>query len=74
MSALTVPDWKRYRLRLAVVVGICFFFSVGWSAQELPTRLTDETFWSLVNDFSEPGGRFISDNFVSNELGTQRVL
>src|SRR5262249_55426997 len=24
--------------------------------------------------FSEPGGRFISDNFVSNELATQRVL
>lgn len=74
MSAPTVPDWKRYRLRLAVVVGICFFFSVGWSAQELPIRLTDEAFWSLINDFSEPGGRFISDNFVSNELGTQRVL
>src|SRR5215831_3556606 len=61
-------------LRLAVVVALCLFFSIAWSAQELPVRLTDEAFWKLVSDFSEPGGRFISDNFVSNELATQRVL
>jgi hypothetical protein len=64
----------RYPIRLAVVVALCLFFSVAWSAQELPVRLSDEAFWKLISDFSEPGGRFVSDNFVSNELATQRVL
>jgi hypothetical protein len=64
----------RYPIRIAVVVTLCLCFSVAWSAQELPVRLSDEAFWKLVSDFSEPGGRFVSDNFVSNELATQRVL
>src|SRR5678815_1216030 len=32
-----------------------------------PDRLTDVEFWSLVQDVSEPGGAFHSDNFTSNE-------
>ena len=72
----TRPSVQRanYSVRLLVVVALCLFFSVAWSAQELPVRLSDEAFWKLVSDFSEPGGRFVSDNFVSNELNTQRVL
>ena len=34
---------------------------------ELPARLTDEEFWRLVEEFSEPNGYFRSDNLVSNE-------
>src|SRR5262245_4600539 len=64
----------KYPIRLAVAIALCLFFSVAWSAQELPVRLSDEAFWNLVSDFSEPGGRFVSDNFVSNELATQHVL
>src|SRR5262249_19644808 len=45
-----------------------------WSAEQLPARLTDENFWKLITDFSEPGGTFVSDNFVSNELAFQEVL
>ena len=40
----------------------------------LPERLTDSEFWSLVTEFSEPGGYFRSDNFVSNESAFQRVI
>jgi hypothetical protein len=40
----------------------------------LPARLTDEEFWKLVTDLSEPGGSFPSPNFVSNELAFQAVL
>ena len=36
-------------------------------AAELPLQLSDEEFWKLVTDFSESGGYFRSDNFVSNE-------
>src|SRR6516225_10100862 len=61
------------KLRIATVFAICFFLSIG-SAEELSTRLTDDAFWKLVTDFSEPSGRFPSDNFASNELSIQRVL
>jgi hypothetical protein len=42
--------------------------------EHLPSRLTDAAFWSLVSDLSEPGGSFISDNYVSNERTFQRVI
>jgi len=40
----------------------------------LPDRLTDQEFWSIVTDFSEPDGQFRSDNFVSNESGYQQTI
>ena len=43
-------------------------------AVALPARLTDAEFWRLVNDLSEPGGYFRSDNFTSNETSFQRVI
>lgn len=41
---------------------------------EIPARLSDSSFWRLVTDFSEPGGFFRSDNFVSNETSFQYVI
>jgi hypothetical protein len=43
-------------------------------APEIPTRLSDSTFWRLISDLSEPGGFFRSDNFVSNETSFQYVI
>jgi hypothetical protein len=43
----------------------------------LPARLSDAEFWRLTTEMSEPGGSFLSDNFVSNELtfpGIARAL
>ena len=40
----------------------------------LPTQLTDKEFWKIVTDFSEPGGRYKFENFVSNEDDYQAVL
>ena len=48
--------------------------SVPVTAETLPSRLTDEAFWHLVTDFSEPNGFFRSDNFLSNEREYQWVL
>ena len=62
------------RVRLAVILALCVFLSIAWSAEQLPTRLTDDAFWKLITDFSEPSGTFVSDNFVSNELAFQDVL
>lgn len=41
---------------------------------ELPESLPDTTFWRMVRTFSEPGGYFRSENFVSNEMGLQQVV
>jgi hypothetical protein len=42
--------------------------------ETLPALLTDQEFWSLITEFSEPGGYFPSDNFISNESGYQNVI
>jgi hypothetical protein len=62
------------RIRLLVVIALSLSLTLVWSAAELPVQLSDEAFWRLVTEFSEPSGHFPSDNFVSNELATQRVL
>ena len=65
---------NRYRALAAIALGLCISWGIAWSAEELPAQLSDETFWKLVTDFSEPGGSFVSDNFVSNEPRFQHVL
>jgi hypothetical protein len=39
-----------------------------------PDRLTDQEFWKLSADSSEPDGTFRSENLLSNELGMQWVI
>ena len=40
----------------------------------LPERLSDEDFWKLSSQFSEPDGYFRSDNLLSNESYLQTVI
>jgi len=40
----------------------------------LPERLSDEEFWRLSAEFSEPDGFFRSDNLLSNEVWLQSVI
>ena len=44
------------------------------AADTLPERLTNEEFWKLSQDMSEPNGYFQSDNLVSNEVYMQWVI
>src|SRR4029079_17735778 len=44
------------------------------AAAQLPARLTDAEFWTLVTDLSEPGGTFRSENLLSNEARFQFVI
>jgi hypothetical protein len=64
----------KHSIRLVLVFALCLSFTSGWSAEQVPSKLSDEAFWKIVTDFSESGGTFISDNFVSNELAIQDVL
>ncbi|HYN08178.1 MAG TPA: hypothetical protein VES67_12370 [Vicinamibacterales bacterium] len=54
---------------------------VAWSSGpaagrrgDLPERLTDQEFWRLSEDLSEPNGYFRSDNLLSNEQVFARIL
>lgn len=40
-------------------------------ASALPKELDDETFTKMIQEFSEPGGYFMYDNFLSNEKSYQ---
>ena len=70
--------WLRPRLLRAAFVACCVSVvlpaSPAVQARDVPSRLDDKAFWGLVTDFSETGGRFPSDNFVSNEIYYQTVL
>jgi hypothetical protein len=44
------------------------------AAEGLPSELSDDAFWKLMTEFSEPGGYFRSDNFISNEDAFQDVI
>jgi hypothetical protein len=43
-------------------------------ASELPAKISDEAFWAMISDFSEPDGYFRFENFLSNELAYQKVI
>jgi hypothetical protein len=67
-------------LFVAAAVSLALFAAVliaplGHGAVDtLPNRLSDRAFWRMIEDFSEPGGVFRSDNFVSNEMTFQEVI
>ena len=59
---------------IAMFGGVSLSLGSRVSAPSIPERITDEAFWRMVSEFSEPGGFFRSDNFVSNEITFQWVL
>ena len=44
------------------------------SSADIPDRLTDQEFWKLTEDLSEPDGTFRSDNVLSNEMVFAQLL
>ncbi|MBV6522510.1 MAG: hypothetical protein MNPFHGCM_02658 [Gemmatimonadaceae bacterium] len=79
MPSLRKPVAARTRLHpwlYLAVLAVAALHSVGRpaEAQEIPQRIDDRTFWSMVEQMSEPGGFFRSDNFVSNEMAFQTVI
>jgi hypothetical protein len=65
---------KSTRIAVAAALTAAVAAATNVGAQELPSRLADSTFWKMVTNFSEPGGYFRSDNFVSNETLFQYVI
>jgi hypothetical protein len=44
------------------------------SADTLPPSLSDQDFWKIVTDYSEPGGDFAFEMYMSNEETFQQIL
>jgi hypothetical protein len=59
----------------ALLAAMLFYVGRAPTVEDtLPARLGDSEFWRMITDFSEAGGYFRSDNFLSNEVGYQRVV
>ncbi len=68
---------NRHRLIAAVALLLLAFAAarrVRAAEDTLPPQLSDEAFWHLITDYSEAGGFFRFDNFISNEALFQHVL
>src|SRR5688572_4113427 len=59
---------------IAMFGGVSLSLGSRVAAPTIPERIGDEAYWRMVSEFSEPGGFFRSDNFVSNEITFQWVL
>jgi len=46
----------------------------GLGAADVPARLSDQEFWKLTEELSEPNGEFTSDNLLSNERVFSRLV
>src|SRR2546423_1472360 len=44
------------------------------TADTLPSSITDQAYWKMISDFSEPGGTFAFEMFMSNEETFQLIL
>jgi len=80
-------QWTKRRLAFlvagaaVVVIGALLYFYThsthpdsSLASGSLPTRLSNSEFWNMVTDFSEPGGYFRSDNYLSNEITFQEII
>ena len=65
---------RSLRVLAGIAVALCVAASGIHAADTLPTQLSDQEFWKLSSDFSEPDGFFRSDNLLSNEVWMQRVI
>src|SRR5215510_13263171 len=67
----------RRRLLATATVILCvsaLAISRPRAADSLPSQLSDQEFWKLSTEFSEPDGFFRSDNLLSNEVWLQSVI
>ena len=64
----------RVRTLAVCLVTTLLLTSVLLAVDTLPTSLTDQAFWKMITDFSEPGGTFAFEMFMSNEVTFQDIL
>lgn len=66
---------KRRFIPVVIVVLLSITATPSFRAADpLPAQLSDEDYWKMITDFSEDGGYFRFENFLSNELAFQYVI
>src|SRR5215510_8199865 len=69
------PKFIRRSLALVCLTAVLGIVRLDLKAADtLPGQYTDAEFWRMVTDFSESGGDYQFENFVSNEISYQEVL
>ncbi len=76
---MTAPTDRRQLAAVLATVVMCasvllYTYGHGVAARSVPDQLSDQQFWALVDEFSEPNGYFRSDNLLSNENAFQHVI
>jgi hypothetical protein len=61
-------------LVLAATLSLAPLAAARILTEPIADRLSDQQFWKLSSEASEPDGTFRSDNLLSNELGFQTVI
>lgn len=61
-------------MRSLILLAVAALTAGAQATSTIPARLSDGEFWQLNARFSENGGYFRSDNFLSNETGYQYVI
>jgi hypothetical protein len=56
------------------ITAILLFVSILRGADTLPASITDPAYWKMISEFSEPGGTFAFEMFMSNEVTFQMIL
>jgi hypothetical protein len=64
----------RTRRWFVIVCLVLVFVPFVRAAETLPSQLSDQEFWKLSSESSEPDGTFRSDNLLSNESYFQFVI
>src|SRR5262245_39708256 len=64
----------RAKILALTVAAVLLITPVFRAADTLPASLTDQEFWRIVTDFSEPGGNFAFEMYMSNEETFQEIL
>ena len=62
------------RSRLCLLVIATTLSISGRASAQIPQRLDNRVYWRLMNEMSETGGVFTSENLVSNEPNFQLIL
>src|SRR5262245_32498828 len=65
---------KPMRLLITCLTASLLIITAVHAADTLPASVTDQAFWKMIDDFSEEGGSFAFEMFMSNEATFQTVL
>ena len=71
---------RRVRFILVTLTLVVCVVILGTSSVQLgqsiglPDQISDQEFWRMITDFSEPQGLYTGDNWISNEASIQDVI